>query len=203
MYRSVHEVLRANDTIWGGIPAFVSTMNTFEENLQLLETNELKQRSATQGVRSAKDELKGERIGLLIRIASALTAYANSTGDVVLRAKVKTSAAILLRSGQVDFISYFDSLIESATEHQQELIDYGISITEINELNAYRDQMRDSFLSTRLTIIDRSMSTKAIKELSREMDTLLIGRIDKLMKTLQTEHEDFFFLYSKARKSNG
>ncbi|MBI3239762.1 MAG: hypothetical protein HYZ43_13115 [Flavobacteriia bacterium] len=89
---------------------------------------------------------------------------------------------------------------DAAVQYAQELADYGILQTQIDELVIHVEQLKTIFGSTRDAIITRGKNTKLIKESIREIDSILKMSLDKLVKVLASDYHEFALAYELARE---
>ncbi|MEY3238171.1 MAG: hypothetical protein RI883_2272 [Bacteroidota bacterium] len=199
MYKRVKDILTTNDTIWEGIPAFVSAFETMSPKIRLMEEKEAMQQAITVGVSAEKDHIKKERIDRIFRISSALVAFSTSTENEKLRKEMKITHNSLNALARIDLISRIDRIIERAQTHSADLVDFGITLQDVEDIVNHRDELDEQLSNPRKAIDDRKKMNAAIIKLSKEIDMLLSGSIDQLVNVLKAVHPEFFTAYFDAR----
>lgn len=200
MYKTVRDTVIANGTIWGGIPAFVSQVDSLQYMILQMEELEQEQSLAMVGVRSAKDNLRATRNDILLRFSGALTALAKDSGNIILKEQMKFKKSILTVGSRQEYLSLVDRIVTAAQEHSGELTDYGITSEELAQLPAIRQELETSIMSTRMATISRKENTLNISTLEKNIDDLLKNGLDQMVKMLKGTHSGFYSVYNNARK---
>lgn len=199
MYKTVRDTVIANGTIWGGIPAFVSQVDSLQNMILQLEELEQEQSLAIVGVRSAKDNLREMRNDTLLRFSGALTALAKDSGNVILKEQMKFKKSRLSLGSRQEYLSLVDRIVTAAQNHSGELADYGITPAELAQLPVIRQELETGIMSTRMATISRKEYTLNIALLVKEIDDLLKNGLDQLVKMLKGTHSGFYSTYNSAR----
>jgi len=106
----------------------------------------------------------------------------------------------LLSSKSLDTLQLIHRVELAAIEHMNELGDYGISETMINDLVEQHDRLITAFGSTRDAIVQRGKNTKLIKGLIKEIDELLKMGLDQLVEVVKHTAPEFAIAYHQARE---
>jgi hypothetical protein len=91
------------------------------------------------------------------------------------------------------------TIAAEASNHAQELLEYGIdgaTIKALDEAIAGFGQMINKPMAT---IGEHKLYTDNLKHLFVETDSILYDRIDKLVVLFKTSSPEFYFLYKTAR----
>lgn len=199
MYKRVSDILHTNGTIWGGIPAFVLSVDDLNDKIHALEEKETMQQSVTIGVSAVKDQIKKEKIDEIYRISSALLALATTLSDEKLRKEMKFTYYTLSSAPRVELISKIDLIIDRAQTNVSALSDFGIGGQDVSALQTLRSELDTHLLNPRKAISTRKGLNAEIITLSKEIDFLLSDGIDRLMFVLKSDHPPFFAAYTEAR----
>jgi hypothetical protein len=199
MYKSVSDVLMANATSWEGIPAFVSKIEEFDAKVHLMEEKEQYQKTVSLGVGLVAKTGKEEGYNKLLRIAAALKAHASNTKDTKLLLEVKFLKSATLNKSHMEFLTKVDTVIDRANEHASELVNFGITLAEIESLSAYRTELDALLNSHRMATIKRKSTNEELSVLEKELDSLIKYSIDSLMIILKVSNPEFYSKYMNAR----
>lgn len=199
MYKTVQEVLSANGPAWEGIPAMVSTIETFSLKLSKLNELAIDQGLVTLGTKSNKDRQKAETVELAERISGALKSFATTTGNLELRETIWFSPSVLKGSRNSKTMIFLDTILMKGFEHLSALQSYGITESDLQLLQAKRNELNISFVSTRAAIINRKGITEGIENLVKEIDFLLLNGLDPQMIVVRKDHAEFYQKYRFSR----
>lgn len=203
MYQNVRAVVNNHQSSWSQVPGIVEVINQFDPLLVDLN-NKLKAQSAlTKGIKLKKDDFFHEFIGRMSDLKKGLYLLAVQTNDPELRERNKESRSVLRSISADRLLVLTNVLLEDLDVYGNSLLNSGIG-TEI--IQQFRDQavlFEERKNSTRQAIIDRSIQTKMISELEKQLNTLLIGQLDHYISLLSTTDANFFAEYKAARKIVG
>lgn len=199
MYKSVSDVLKANATSWEGIPAFVSKIEEFDAKVHLMEEKEQYQKTVSLGVGLVAKTGKEEGYNKLLRIAAGLRSHASETKNEKLLLEVKFLKSATLNRPRMEFLTKVDTLIARANEHSAELVNFGITLAEIESLSGYRTELDALLNSHRSAIIKRKSTNAELSDLEKELDTLIKYGIDSLVIILKDSNPVFYSKYMNAR----
>lgn len=199
MYKTVQQVLSANAPAWEGIPAMVGTVQEFNTKVEKLDELGYIHGMATAGTRSTKDLYKSETIDLAERIAGALKSLAGVTGNLELKEALNFSRSKLRFSSNAKTIILIDTIIIKGMAYSTELEAYGISSSDLQELQDRRVTLNGLLPSTRTSIINRMEFTARIDLMVKELDNILKDMIDPQMLVLKKDHPEFFRKYTFSR----
>lgn len=199
MYKTVQSIVSANTPIWEGVPRFVSMYNTFNEKVELLEQNGVRQLNSTVGVSSTVEQLRRNAVEKTAVIASALYVLARDTDNTILRFQTKIRVSELKYGSRNQCIHLIETVLYLADEHVSDLEPYGVTIEMVLELSEVKDQLKLAFTRPRTAIIDRMNVTKEIMDLESELDIILSEGLDRLMRLFITTNRPFYDAYFNAR----
>ena len=98
MYIAVQNVCNTNNSIWSGLPAFVTAFAEYQTTLTGIDTQRQIQEGKTTGITENKQKEEDEMIQITIEVAAAVFAYASKISDNELRDKVSYSPSALRNS---------------------------------------------------------------------------------------------------------
>lgn len=199
MYGSVLSVLNDQQTIWQGIPAFVSAKAAFETKLNLLRVRVTEQLGATTGVAIDKRLRITDLRERMLLVQYALFLLGRATNDVLLRERNSLTKTDLdgLRLGQL--AARCAELKQDIDTYGTQLAQYGVTTQALDELIPLLETVSDVDNSTRQAIIKRKGITKSIKDLEHELNELLRVEFDRLILVFKQSHPAFFEAYNSAR----
>lgn len=199
MYKAVKDVLAQHDTVWTGIPAFVSVHDAFINKLSDLEQGVYNQSLSVIGVNAAKNAKRDLVIDKAFAISSGIVAYAVLNNDAALIDQIKIAKSDMKNASKAKLMIMIDRIIAKATEFGDAITEFGVSEVSVTELQTLRNELELILNSPRNAIIARKGYTRMIKTLREELSTMLNLQLDKLMEVLKEEHPDFFSAYKDAR----
>jgi len=199
MYKVVRQLMEENAPTWNTIPAVESVFNDLTSKIVELEKLAVKQGSKLTGFAKSKTKLKVVTIEQTDDIAGALSVYAESIKDDVLKAKVTLSISSLKRGTKEQMLAKIEEIILIATELSTELIPFGVTTVHIDALTVNYTELREQSYNVRMEIIKRKQLTNAINTLSKETDKVLNTGLDQLMKMVKSVDAIFYEKYKSAR----
>ncbi len=199
MYKAVKSVVEANSSAWAGLPAFDTVFNTFSSKVDLLQTHAYNQGLALVGVSAVKDAKREEVSEKAFSMASSIAAFAVITNKAGLIEQMRINKWSIRMGAHQHALQVVDLIIEKATEHVNDLGDFGVDQNSITELQTLRDELEVLFTAPRNAIVERKTITAQIKVLDREISLMLKLQLDKLMVVLQEDNPEFFDKYKNAR----
>lgn len=199
MYGSVLSVLNDQQTIWQGIPAFVSAKAAFETKLNLLRVRVTEQLGATTGVAIDKRLRITDLRERMLLVQYALFLLGRATNDVLLRERNSLTKTDLdeLRLNQL--AARCAELKQDMDTYGTQLSAYGVTTQALDELIPLLETVSEVNNSTRQAIIKRKGITKSIKDLEHELNELLHVELDRLILVFKQSHPAFFEAYNSAR----
>lgn len=203
MYQNVLAVVKDHQSSWNGIPAIVSVVSQFETLLNNLGSRLTGQNSITQGISEEKQVFLDQLIKDMSLLKKGLFLYATQANDLALRARHKESLTLLKRTSADRLQVLSTVLLEDLETYESSLQDFGITATQIQ---AFRDQAaeyEERKNSVRQAIIERSLETKSIRELEKQLNKLLIEQLDRFISLFQSTNNPFYVTYKAARRIIG
>ncbi|WP_430404113.1 hypothetical protein [Fluviicola sp.] len=203
MFGSVHTVLTANQAIWNGVPAFVSAVSLFENNLTVLDTKFSEQSTAMTGVTKEKQELLNRLSEEMILVHNALYLLGKETNSIILQERNRISKSDLVRMTNGKAKVHGNDLKNDLQVYGSELEVYGITAVFISQLIAKIDTLPELIESSRIALLRRKGATRVIEELESKLTEILRDQIDRMMLIFKTDHPAFVLDYQNARTRVG
>lgn len=200
MYDAVRVIIRQNETVWSGVPKFVSAVNQFESELDALKNKALIHTSITLGVSKNKAELYVRLTEKMLMLQNALWIHAIATNNFELAARHKTTISEIRKLGGSSRLIHIDRIEKDLLVYAGALVEFGISGEILEEfVLAVKDYELSSILP-RMAVIEKKSITKSLLDHSKHIDTILRFTVDKMMPLFKNTTPEFVSLYKNARK---
>lgn len=203
MYQNVLAVVKDHQTSWISIPAIVTVVSEFETLLNNLGSRLNGQNSITQGISEEKQQYLNQLVSSMSLLKKGLFLYATQTSDPVLRARHKESLTKLKSIGADRLMIRTATLLEDLETHGTALQDFGITAVQIQEFQSLAALLEERKNSVRQAIIERSLETKSIRDLEKQLNKLLIEQLDRFISLFQSSNNLFYETYKAARRIIG
>ena len=200
MYQNVLAVVNDHQTVWNGVQSMVTAVDELNSLLNTLENKLNLQSTITQGIRLEKEAYLKALTEDISILKNALFLYATETNDLVLRERNRDSRTTLthLSANRLQVISI--ALLEDLQTHGAELGTVGISAEQIQQFQLKVTDLENRKNSVRQAIIQRTLETKAIGTLEKQINRLLIDRLDRFLSLFKAANGSFVAKYKAARK---
>ncbi|KKN10305.1 hypothetical protein LCGC14_1037880 [marine sediment metagenome] len=199
MYISVQTVVNKNDTVWSGLPAFVTAFGEYEGMIQDIQNTRLVQEGDITGVPKDKAQAKEAAIQKALEVSTAVYAYAAKNNNNTLKEKVNYSPSDLRRSRDTVLIDRLQVIHNEANNIVGDLGDYGIDANDLTDLQGLIDAYENLVEEPRAAITNKSEATAALVSLFKQGDALLNEQLDKLMEQFKEDNGKFYTQYFNAR----
>ena len=180
------------------IPAFLREYTAFKTlSQQITATSRLhQQRSA--GITKAKANLRLATADSIVRLASALHAYADVENDLELRETGKLTRSDLKYGPALSAVNRAETILAAATKHLAALADYGVDQTQLDNADLAVDAFSAAIGKPREAIIERRSLTQSLPELFAQAD-IHLARLDDLTEQLEPNFPAFVKDFRNAR----
>ena len=199
MYEAVHTYLDANTDKWNGVPVLITFKNELSELLSSIREHQDNQEASRVYLGTNKTTQKrfvSEKADIL---NDALEAYAAIEGNAELEQKAAKSFSDLNRLRNQDFITIITETITLLEQYLESLTDYGITADQITDLKNSFDQFLTIQGQPRQYRIAGKQATQNLAELFDASSTLLVSKMDKVMKRFKRTDTNFYNGYLAAR----
>lgn len=199
MYMSVQTVVNKNNTVWSGLPAFVTAFGEFEGVIQSIQDTRLVQEGDITGVPKDKAQAKEAAIQKALEVSTAVYAYAAKNNNNTLKAKVDYAPSELRRSRDTVLLDRLQVIHDEANNILGDLGDYGIDASDLTDLQALNDAYETLVQEPRAALTNQSEATAALVGLFKQGDALLNEQLDKLMEQFKEDDRKFYRQYFNTR----
>lgn len=199
MFATTRSYLEANVTTWNVIPVIGIIKNELDSTIQKISHYQGAQEAAQTFLGKDKIALKRTVSAKAKILNDALVTFALIENDPVLEQKAKKSYTNLLKLSNQDFQTVINETIELLQEKVDSLSDYGISTEHIEDLKAsFNDYVKIS-VEPRLYRVASSQATKALEELFLQANSILVDKLDRMIRQFQHVDSNFYNGYLAAR----
>jgi len=199
MYIAVQKVCNKFNSVWSGLPAFVTAFGDFETTIADIDIQRQIQEGKITGIAENKSKEEEEMRQATIEIAAAVFAYASKIGDNELKEKVNYTPSDLIRSRDTILKDICQTIHDEANAVIAELADYGKTPADLKKQQNEIDDFADILAKPRTAIGTRATATSKLVELFQQGDALLKDQLDKLLVNFQTSNPEFYNQYNNAR----
>jgi len=190
-----------NSGATAGIGAFAGVLGTVKNKLVLINGLDQIGMGTTTGVTMDTNLLRATMSNIGIKCASAVVAFANSTNNNTLKAKVNYTISDLNKMKKDEVDDVCQTIHDETNTNIAGAGPFGIVAGDVTDLQTAIDLYRASIQKPRQAIISRSQAIDQMKEqIGSTVQNLLGGQMDKMVNTLKTANADFYSGYYKARE---
>ncbi len=196
---AVQTVVNNNNSIWSGLPAFVTAFGDYETVIQEIQNNRVVQEADTSGVTLDKHSAEAALIEKTLAVSSGTYAYATAVNNNTLRKKIAFSPSSLSRSRDTvlrDICQLVHSEVNAVIAN---LADYGILPADLTDLQNKIDAYNSVIAEPREAITDKSTATQELVLLFKKFDGIINDMLDKLMVNFKSSDPNFHRQYTNAR----
>ena len=200
MYFAVQKVCADNNSVWNGLPAFVSAFTAFEDVIQGIQDQRVIQEMDTKGVTLDKGSAEEELIEVALKVATAVHAYATEINDNTLREKINYAPSDFTKARDTILIDICQLIHDEANGVVGNLSDYGVTAAELTSLLGKIADYEAIVAGPRNAITDRSTATSELEKLFLSGDDVLTNKLDKLLNQFTQSDPEFSTQYTSSRK---
>ena len=135
-----------------------------------------------------------------LAVAGAIHSYATEVGDGELAAKVKYSETKLVKGGPDKLIPRAEMIVELANENLEFLTEQNITAAKITALEVKIAAVKKAAGKPHASSVDRKAANEELLRLRRKGNTILKGRLDKLMVQFRDTEPEFYAKYKASRR---
>lgn len=198
MYKTVLSIVKQHETIWGGTPGVVNSVNRLENSLISLNEKESAQGSVTLGVSMAREMFFENVADKMIILHDALWIYAKSTNQFELQARNHHSPSKVRNLGSSKRLIQINTLLIDLTNHGTELAFFGVTPATIENFVSLVSEYQLIALNPRMSIVSRKTITEEITRDLFEINEIL-QILDRLIRSFNEQESNFVLLYFNAR----
>ena len=197
MMLSVQSFMDNHQPIWSSIPIISSFKSSLDD--QILGIKEQLQASGTdtRGMTTNKNQLKEQIADKTAALSGALAAYAAVTNaNGVMGYLTKTQVASMRDVNLPEEISRFITVVKQSLA---ELADYGISETQVTDLESSVDDFRELVGQPRMIRSQANSAKREANTLINDVMDLLNNKLDKVLLQFKFTNPSFYDGYERAR----
>lgn len=200
MSRTTEQILDDNASIVAAVPALVSLIILFKGVIvSILNTAQLADVNLT-GIAQDKGSAKSHLAFTASDFADIIGSFASATKNATLKQEINYSHSKLLRMRDEALAPVCRIIHDRAEENLDALRDYGITPQKLAAFDTAINDYAAKTPNTRTAIVNRRTQNANLRELFKQLDDILINRMDGLMKNFRTSHPDFYNAYLAARE---
>ena len=133
-------------------------------------------------------------------MAGGIHSYATEIGDGELAGKVSYSESRLPKGGPARLVARAETIVDLANKNLEALSEQNITEEKVTDLEAKIAAVKKAAGKPRASTVDRSAANKELIRLRRKGNTILKGRLDKLMVQFRDTNPEFYAKYKAARR---
>lgn len=199
MYRTTVKHLDENDAITAASPAFQTAVNKLKATNTAIAGTAQQKSGALTGIAADKSNAKQTLCQIASTIAGAVSAYASANRSETLKQEMNLPVSTLARSRDEALAPRCQMIHDRADENKDALADYGISRTQLSNLQTAIDNYSAETTKPRTAVTQRKTANVNLAALFKENDDILKNQLDKLVELYRPDHPDFVQTYESAR----
>jgi len=200
MSRTTEQILDDNANIVAAVPALVSLIVLFKGVIaSILNAAQLADVNLT-GIAEDKGSAKTHLALTASDFADIIGSFASTAKNATLKQEVNYSYSKLERMRDEALAPVCRIIHDRAQENLDALRDFGITPQKLAAFDTAINDYAAKTPNTRTAIVNRRTQTANLRELFKQLDDILINRMDGLMKNFRTSHPDFYNAYLAARE---
>jgi hypothetical protein len=187
MYEAVLTHLDDNNSIWAADTAF-NIRNRFQFQIKPIT-----------GIARDKKTARALLAEQCILVSGIIYGYATAINNNELAQVVNIPQSVMVRLRDTELVETADNIKEAADAHLPSMTGYSLTQPMIDDLQDYRDTFHTILARPRNAISSKKTSTADIRLLFAQSDTILKGRLDKLIIAYRTPQHIFYADYFNNR----
>lgn len=201
-YLALQSLLVESKDLVAAVPALQEAIDALVEFILEINLNAKVQASPSGAARAKRDALNA--LGdAAYEVAGGVLAYADSSDDAILAARVKFSRSAVVAGSGNAVVARVQDIIDSATENLDSLGDHGVATSKVNALKQALKAYDAVRALPRNAIGAGAAATKALNRLFPQVDRLLENQIDRLVWQFRASTPEFYDKYQTARSIVG
>jgi len=200
MMKALLSFLKQNLAIWQNSQPFVTAVNELENLINAIELTRQSTDVDQSGLVTEKKSLKANLVNRHFELASQIYAMACQTKDSILQAKVNYPKSELEGKRDGELATSSKALVRLGRTYLQALAPYGITVTELDNLDTLISAYENSLPTTRLSVSERKANNEKLKGLFGIAKQVLNNQIKRMMVRYHTAVPDFYAGYLNTNK---
>lgn len=199
MYRKVSDHITLSEAMLDSIPAFKNAWVKFKEIFELILSQAGVQIVNRKGAAANKEEARELYTQELMLIIGAILAYGEATNNEEIKSAADYTLSDLRALSSNKFIATAKNITALAQNKLNDLKDYGINNTNMDDLQQLKIQFETFVGKPGEAKITKGTATKNLSKYIKQADTVLENSLDKLVGGYKKQHPDFVTGYKIAR----
>lgn len=200
MLKAVLSFLKQNDNSWKNSAPLVAALAELDDLLNQIEQIQQITGNGNSGLVNEKDTQKEVLINKAFEIASLLFAMATRTKNKLLLAKVDFPISLLQNLRDTELPLNCMNIAELGRSSLPVAAEYGITETELTNLDNLIVQYKLSLPAHRVSVSGRKAANQTLKETVTTAINLVNDQIDRLMVPFKASKSEFYAAYLNSRK---
>lgn len=200
MYKVVLFLCEQNLTLMGLFVAINNLFILFKQKVNEIDSLIQQKLIITTGLSVDKKNLKKQLADLTERVAGAVHAYADSTGDNNLMHEVRYSIWDYLKMRDTVLVDVCRNIYTIANTNAANITGFGVDAVMLQTFSNSIDLFENKSPQPIEAREHSAMLTLVINEKEKEIDTFLKNRFDKAIKMLKASDPNFVMEFSNARQ---
>lgn len=199
MMEATHNFLDSNTSVWNTVPIMATYKTRLSQNIDLMKSVVERENESSVFTENSLQNLRiliAEKMDILDDV---LEAYAEDTENKELLEKASNSKSDYLRYTNEGFETKVKNMIGLLEEHIDDMAPYGMTIDQIEDaklsFNTFQDKREKPRSYPQKEISSQELS---LEDLMSET-TLLLSKLDGVMKRFRRSNATFYAGYEAAR----
>jgi hypothetical protein len=199
MFDAVLLYFGSNVATVDSVPAFKAAVARFRDKVAALKHEAENKKIVTTGITDDKERRRKELCRSMAVLTGSVSSYASENGMEELRAEMKYTEHSLLRLGETNLVLVCRRVLSLVPPHLAALVDYGVSLAQVNMLTEAVGDFDVAIPATRSAISNRSQAADETTRLLSEADKILRNSLDKLVLQFEKTKPEFYAGFKKHR----
>lgn len=199
MYDAVLTHCNDNTAIVATVPAFQSSVGSFQDTYEDLQAAAQEEIQAIAGVTVDKAAQRKTLVDLATDISAAIFAFASATNNFILKEQVNLSFSDFNRLKDELLTPACQNVLAAANDNSAALIAYGVTAVKITTFSTAIDDYATAVPGPRNAVSHRSSVSTTIKNLFKTGDEILKEQMDKLVIQFKAGNLGFYNAYKNNR----
>jgi hypothetical protein len=195
-----HCALPSHAEAVAAVPAFAEQLAALDDTVsRIRHLARLSLRLLPGGITGGKAELRDSLADAAARLSAALVTWADVRGDRPLLHAARLSRSAVLGGRELEAADRVDNLLALARAHAADLVPYGISGEQLDDLDDLLQSFSETIGRPRHVIREGAVARRSLADLFATAD-LHLARLDRLATVLEPSHPAFVAAYRAHRR---
>lgn len=178
------------------LPPFFATVKTKITDLILADAGG---RSDVSGHAIAKSRMRETLEGLALKISNSIASYALINNDYVLQKKADFPTSAWYKFSEEELVTQATIVKNLATPLSANLAAFGATAADVTAIGTTINSFTDIISNPSLAMDQRKNDNKRVIVVLDEIRTILIEKLDVLMRSFEVNNPNLYSLYLSAR----